>query len=101
MRKAGVAMLTTMLVAMAASPAVAQQSSVRGYDETLGVIGQIENNDGTPSSPSDPAPVAAAPQVADSGSLPFTGLDLGVVLAAGLLLLGSGFVLRRTTRQQR
>ncbi len=31
-----------------------------------------------------------------SGTLPFTGLDVGIVALLGLLLLGTGFALRRT-----
>jgi hypothetical protein len=31
-------------------------------------------------------------------SLPFTGLDLGLVIGAGLLLLGGGVLMRRMSR---
>ncbi|MGH2805500.1 MAG: hypothetical protein ACRDL4_21060 [Thermoleophilaceae bacterium] len=34
----------------------------------------------------------------DDGSLPFTGLALAGIAAAGLMLLGGGFVLRRRGR---
>lgn len=33
-----------------------------------------------------------------SSSLPFSGLDLGLIAAGGLLLLAMGFGLRRATR---
>jgi hypothetical protein len=33
------------------------------------------------------------------GTLPFTGLDLGLLVAAGLVLAGVGFSLRRVTRK--
>jgi hypothetical protein len=37
---------------------------------------------------------------AKAGStLPFTGLDLGVILGAGFVLVGTGFSLRRLTRR--
>jgi hypothetical protein len=55
----------------------------------------------------DLEPVASTPKVTpvravESGadnvaSLPFTGLDVGFVLAAGLALLATGLVVRRTT----
>jgi hypothetical protein len=32
-------------------------------------------------------------------SLPFTGLDLGLIIGAGLLLLGGGIVMRRMSRR--
>ena len=33
-----------------------------------------------------------------SGDLPFTGLDLGIIAALGAVLVGTGLVLRRSTR---
>jgi hypothetical protein len=45
------------------------------------------------------APVAARAEAADEGrELPFTGLDLALVIAAGALLLGLGLGMRRLTR---
>jgi hypothetical protein len=43
---------------------------------------------------------AAQPQPEQAGALPFTGLDVGFVLGAGLLLLGMGIALRRAARRQ-
>ena len=37
---------------------------------------------------------------AKTATLPFTGLDLGFVAGAGVVLLGMGFSLRRVTRKQ-
>jgi len=34
------------------------------------------------------------------GTLPFTGLDLGLLVAAGVVLAGVGVSLRRVTRKQ-
>ncbi len=36
----------------------------------------------------------------DEGSLPFTGLELGIVLALGVALLGAGLGVRRLSRSQ-
>lgn len=36
--------------------------------------------------------------VESGGSLPFTGLDLALLVGGGVLLLSVGFVLRRVTR---
>jgi hypothetical protein len=47
----------------------------------------------TPSSPSTPS--------ASSSDLPFTGLDLGLLAAAGIVLVGMGFSLRRVTRTRK
>lgn len=43
------------------------------------------------------APVAAAPQRA-AGVLPFTGVQLGVFVVLGVLLIAGGFVLRASGR---
>lgn len=64
----------------------------------------------TPSTPTTPtlnstAPTtlvtpAVTPTTAQTqSSLPFTGLDLGLVVGAGLLLLGGGLVMRRMSRR--
>jgi len=45
-----------------------------------------------------PAPKPAA-TVTTSGTLPFTGVDLGVFAAGGVLLVATGFGLRRATRK--
>jgi hypothetical protein len=52
-----------------------------------------------PASGSSVAPIAAttAPTSA-GGSLPFTGLDVGIIAGAAVLLLGLGFALRRGVR---
>jgi hypothetical protein len=44
--------------------------------------------------------VASKPAVKAANTLPFTGLDLGVMLAAGFVLVGTGFSLRRLTRKR-
>lgn len=46
------------------------------------------------------APTTAV-RSADSGSLPFTGLELGLMLAGGALLVGAGVTLRRVSGTQR
>ena len=77
-----------LLVGALALPAAAQaQSSGDGYGAVAGVeSGTVQNG------------VAATPaQVAstESGSLPFTGAEVGLTAGAGLLLVGAGFGLRR------
>jgi hypothetical protein len=53
----------------------------------------------TSSSGSHPEAASSTSPAVASSTLPFTGLDLGVVLAAGVLLIGVGFGLRRVTRK--
>jgi hypothetical protein len=71
----GAALLTGVL----APAALAQQSSVDGYGSISGGIqSDVEGGAG--------------------GALPFTGLDLGLLIGGGLLLLAIGFGLRRLAR---
>jgi hypothetical protein len=46
-----------------------------------------------------PSTTVTTPSNTSPATLPFTGLDLGLVSAAGVLLVGVGFTLRRVTRK--
>ena len=106
MRVAATALITSLLLALGGPAAMAQSPSAKGYDETLGVIGEIETQQPTETTETTPpAPTPAptpepTPVQEESGSLPFTGLDVGIVVLMGLALLGTGFVLRRSTRHE-
>jgi hypothetical protein len=78
------------LLALSA-PAVYAQSGEEGYGGSNVVAGLEQGGGGDTG-----APVQAA---TDEGSLPFTGADLGVLAAAGGLLLGLGLGLRRLTHR--
>jgi uncharacterized protein HemX len=95
------AVITALLLAAGGTTAFAQSSpSARGYDESLGVIGEIQSEEPTPPQQQQEQPTPpAAPQQQEEGDLPFTGLDLGIVALMGAVLLGTGLVLRRTTRR--
>lgn len=51
----------------------------------------------TPSSAGTPSGTAAVAASSGSGSLPFTGLDVGVLVLVAAILTGSGLALRRLT----
>jgi hypothetical protein len=79
--------LVIMLVGLLAAAvvyaplALAQQSSVDGYGGGAGgVQSEVEGGGGA------------------GGSLPFTGMDLGLLIGGGLVLLAVGFGLRRLAR---
>ena len=44
-------------------------------------------------------PTVKAKPVAAAATLPFTGADLGLLAGAGIVLIGSGLLIRRTTRR--
>lgn len=111
MRIAALSIITTLVFAFSVPLAGAQTPSQRGYDsdtQVLGEIGEVEETQPTQEAPAPtpaaaPAPTAAAPQQAapvqaQSGSLPFTGLEVGAVALMGVLLLGTGVLVRRVAR---
>jgi hypothetical protein len=73
----GLALVSFLVLA---STALAQDSSVSGYGGQAGGVEQ---------------------QVETGGALPFTGLDLGLLIGGGLLLLAVGAGLRRLGRDSR
>ena len=67
-----------------------------GTDTTPTKTTKTENREAGANTPA----AAAAPQEASTGSLPFTGADVGLVALMGAVLLGTGVVLRRNSRSQ-
>lgn len=85
------------------APASAFASSA---GEAYNGLNGVENlQQQSPTTPSNNAPAtdsnSPSKQVkkAESGTLPFTGADLGVIGGAGVLLVGFGFGLRRLTQR--
>jgi hypothetical protein len=101
--------IVAMAVAMSlvAAPAFAQSvnPTEQGYSAPAGTTQQQIQSSPAPEAEATPGeqprvtPVAAEKAApAESSGLPFTGLELGLVLAAGLGLLALGFGLRRMAR---
>ena len=76
------------------STALAQRSGDEGY-RSPNLIAGLEEGSGGGGGGNKPQ----AAQAADRGDLPFTGADLGVLGAAGGILLALGFGLRRLTHR--
>jgi hypothetical protein len=92
--------LVAALAVMAALATTAfAQSSVDGYSDSAGQIQSQVSGGGGGTPPSGTAATAATP-VSDSsgGSLPFTGLDVALLIGAGGLLVVAGLGMRRLTR---
>ena len=111
-------MLVTLALAaaismVAAGTALAQGSSARGYGGTGGnVQGELGPGAVAPLTgggsvdPSGaggdvgPAGSGGPTAEADSGSLPFTGLDLALLVGGGVLLVATGATLARVSRHR-
>lgn len=76
----------TLALALAISPvAIAQDSAVGTYEGDGGPTIEVANLGGA----------GASADAVDDGSLPFTGMDVGMALGGALLLLGTGLALSR------
>lgn len=96
--------IAVVLAAVTASSALAgngPSASVYGHTGT-----KVQKSIGSKPSPkkakagvlaAKTAPTAVA--VTRSGTLPFTGVDLGLISVAGILLIGGGLTLRRVGRR--
>lgn len=91
MKIKAIVILVSLVSALALSSTAYAQST--GGDAYGGVLGQqASGGNGDVSRGADPG------SGGNSGSLPFTGLEVGVVLVAGLALLGTGVAVRRVSR---
>lgn len=73
----------------AAAPAPAAPAPAAGVESA---------NESSPPAATQPTATAeAAPAVVSSGTLPFTGLQIALMVGAGMGLLGMGLALRRVT----
>lgn len=89
-------------IAMLAAPtqAMAQSPTNDSYDESS--VQSVDPADpvaGDPADPADPADPGDPAEEGTGGSLPFTGTDVALLLAAGGGLLVLGFGVRRLTRR--
>jgi hypothetical protein len=98
--------IVAALTALALPTAAFANSGQDGYGGPNSAVAGINASDDNGGGPTSSAPVVEeAPTVesatveSNGSSLPFTGLDVGYVAAAGLLLLGTGLVLRRATHR--
>lgn len=87
--------LTVLVLALAIATSASAQSSVDGYEDQAGQTqAQIQGGGDAGST----APVATTTTDSAGGSLPFTGLDVALLVGAGGLLVVAGLGMRRLTR---
>lgn len=88
--KRTIALLTVVTALMVVPLAAAGSSTMLdGYARPSKPVVQVKGSTSSQSTPSN------------AGTLPFTGLDLAVFMAAGAALVGAGFALRRVGRDSK
>jgi len=87
------------------APAYGQSATGDAYGHSGGgVLGAVNDGGGNNGSgggvagSGDAAPTQVVQAASSEGSLPFTGLDLGLLAVGGLVLVGVGVTLRRVAR---
>ena len=81
------ALVAMALILALPTSAVAQQVTPTDDQYDRGIIGTVDSG-----GPSDPVEVDSA------GTLPFTGLDLVAIVAIGVGLVGTGFMIRQVSK---
>ena len=92
------AVIALLAVAIAPSAAFAQGSSTKGYGGEGGDVQSALGGDGNSDDPGSPASAnGGGSGNVDDGALPFTGLDLMLVLVGGLALVAVGVTIATVT----
>jgi hypothetical protein len=83
--------IMAMVLSIGVPVAGAQSAAQQGYDET-GILGSVDETGGN-----GPGSVQSVSNEGDS--LPFTGMDVGILLVLGAAAVGTGFAVRRVVRK--
>ena len=100
-RKLGLIVVAMILALAVVGPAYAQDSSIDGYNTESSSIQEDVDSGGTgftAAGDSGDSGGTGGGSADDGGSLPFTGLDLGLIGIGGAALLATGFGMRRMIR---
>lgn len=89
-----IAMLAVVAGLMVPSAAMAQSSTCQAYNPQL-----CSSVSGVAASTSSSSTSGATATTSSEGTLPFTGLDVVLLVAGGGALLGAGFVVRRLSKR--
>lgn len=95
MKRLALLMAVVALALVVAVPAYGQGAVSDTYGgKGGGIVGTVDSGNG----PSAPAPQQVQVASTDDSSLPFTGLDVGLLALGGVALVGVGVGLRRFAR---
>lgn len=87
-----ISVVAVLALSLTLATAAFGQSSVSGYNNQAGQVqSDVEGDDNT-------QPVVTNTSGGGGGSLPFTGLDVALLVGAGGLLIVAGLGMRRLTR---
>jgi hypothetical protein len=99
MKRLASILVVVALALVAVAPAYGQSAATDTYaGKSGGVLGAVNSGGGNSGAPSAPAPARQVQTTSSSGSLPFTGLDVGLLALGGIGLVGVGVGLRRFAR---
>ncbi len=88
-----VGVLGLLVLAVPSGALAASSSTCQGYgQQTCSSVGNSNVSSGN-------ASTSPATNANSAGTLPFTGLDVALLVAGGGTLLGAGFVVRRLSRR--
>lgn len=93
------ALLIAAFFAFAPATAFAASATQEGYENDDEVV-QEDDGDGGTNPAADDETADATPTATGTTSLPFTGMEAGLIAVAGLGLAGTGVALRRVGREQ-
>jgi hypothetical protein len=97
--KTMISLIAALAVMAALATTAFAQSSVDGYSDSAGQIQtQVSGGGGGGTPPSGTAATATPVSDSSGGTLPFTGLDVALLVGAGGLLVVAGLGMRRLTR---
>jgi hypothetical protein len=97
LRNITVGALLCIALFVVAGPAYAQSSAENGYSEPAG---SVQQQLGSSSDDGRDVPPTVTKNDTGSSNLPFTGLDIALVVAAGGILLAMGLGIRRLSRTE-
>lgn len=96
-----VALLTSVALLIPGAAVASANSTSSGYGHPSVKNVTASRHNGSGSTPSGSTPGVSEPTATQTGSLPFTGLDLGALGAGAVVLLGAGIALRRVSATDR
>jgi hypothetical protein len=104
--RVGIAMVALAAAFVLPTQALAQTNCANADSDPTAAqyctLGEVQNGGGGPevegvSTSAAPSSGTDAVETSSSGSLPFTGLDVGILLLVAVVLTGTGLTLRRLT----